>query len=39
VLSEAVEEVHEIIQNEHYRVSRNIEAINTMRNELKGFKR
>lgn len=38
-LSEAVEEVHEIIQNEHYRVSRNIEAINMMRNELKGFKR
>lgn len=39
VLSECVEEVHEIIQNEHYRVSRNIEAINTMRNELKEFKR
>lgn len=39
VLSQCVEEVHEIIKNEHYRVSRNIEAINTMRNELKGFKR
>lgn len=39
VLSECVEEVHEIIQNEHYRVSRNIKAINTMKNELKGFKR
>ena len=39
VLDTCVEEVHEIIQNEHYRVSRNIEAINNMRNELKGFKR
>ncbi|MCI5872335.1 MAG: guanylate kinase [Roseburia sp.] len=39
VLDECVEEVHELIQNEHYRVSRNIEAINTMRDELKGFKR
>lgn len=39
VLSTCVEEVHEIIQNEHYRVSRNIDAINTMRNQLKGFKR
>lgn len=39
VLSECVEEVHEIIQNEHYRVSRNIDAINTMRTQLKGFKR
>ena len=39
VLDECVEEVHQIIQNEHYRVSRNIEAINTMRDELKGFKR
>lgn len=39
VLSACVEEVHEIIQNEHYRVSRNIDAINTMRNQLKGFKR
>lgn len=39
VLSECVEEVHTIIQNEHYRVSRNIDAINTMRNQLKEFKR
>lgn len=38
-LSRCVEEVHEIIQNEHYRVSRNINAINTMRTQLKGFKR
>lgn len=38
-LSKCVEEVHEIIQNEHYRVSRNINAINTMRTQLKGFKR
>lgn len=36
-LSVCVEEVHEIIQNEHYRVSRNIESIQVMRNELKGF--
>lgn len=39
VLDECVEEVHEIIQNEHYRVSRNIEAINEMREELKTFTR
>ncbi len=39
VLRDAVEQVHGIIQNEHYRVSRNIEAINSMRNELKGFER
>lgn len=39
VLSTCVEEVHEIIQNEHYRVLRNIDAINTMRTQLKGFKR
>lgn len=37
VLSECVEEVHAIIQNEHYRVSRNIGSIQNMRNELKGF--
>lgn len=37
VLEECVEEVHEIIQNEHYRVSRNIEALQNMRDELKGF--
>ncbi len=39
VLSTCVEEVHEIIQNEHYRALRNIDAINTMRTQLKGFKR
>lgn len=39
VLDACVEEVHGIIQNEHFRVSRNKEAIATMRNELKGFKR
>ena len=37
VLTACVKEVHEIIQNEHYRVSRNIEAINEMRDELKRF--
>lgn len=37
VLPACVKEVHEIIQNEHYRVSRNIEAINEMRDELKRF--
>lgn len=36
VLEECVEEVHEIIKNEHYRVSRNIESIDEMREELKG---
>lgn len=39
VLDESAEEVHQIIQNEHYRVSRNIEAIEEMRNELKSFTR
>lgn len=39
VLEECVEEVHEIIQNEHYRVSRNIESINEMREDLKRFTR
>jgi guanylate kinase len=39
VLEECVEEVHSIIQNERYRVSRNIDNINNMRNELKGFMR
>lgn len=38
-LSVCVEEVHEIIKNEHYRVSRNIAAINDMRAQLKEFKR
>ncbi len=37
VISDAVEEVHSVIQNEHYRVSRNIEFMNEMRNELNGF--
>ena len=35
VLEEAVREVHEIIQNEHYRVARNADKIREMRNELK----
>ena len=39
VLDACVAEVHEIIKNEHYRVSRNLSAINNMRNELKSFKR
>lgn len=39
VLDESVEEVHQIIRNEHYRVSRNIESINEMRKELNGFTR
>lgn len=39
VLEECVEEVHEIIRNEHYRVSRNIESINEMREDLKRFTR
>lgn len=39
VLEECVEEVHEIIQNERYRVSRNAESIQEMREELKGFTR
>lgn len=37
VLEDAVEEVHQIIQNEHYRVSRNETSIEIMRNELKKF--
>lgn len=36
VLDESVEEVHQLIRNEHNRVSRNIEAINKMRRELEG---
>lgn len=39
VLEECVEEVHQIIQNEHCRVSRNTEAINEMKEELKSFMR
>ena len=37
VLEDCVEEVHQIIQNEHYRVNRNESAIQEMRNELKAF--
>ncbi|MCI5621331.1 MAG: guanylate kinase [Lachnospiraceae bacterium] len=37
VLENCVEEVHSIIQNEHSRVSRNINLINQIREELKGF--
>lgn len=37
VLDACVEEVHHLIQGEHCRVSRNIEAIQEMREELKGF--
>lgn len=36
-LTECVDEVHSIIQNEHSRVSRNINKINKIREELKGF--
>lgn len=39
VLAECVEEVHEIIRNERYRVSRNADNIKEMREELKGFTR
>lgn len=39
VLEDCVEEVHSIIQNEHYRVSRNIDFIGEMREELKCFTR
>lgn len=39
VLETSVERVHSIIQNEHYRVSRNIEAIDEMREELRTFNR
>lgn len=37
VLENCVDQVHSIIQNEHVRVSRNIEAINQMRKELTSF--
>lgn len=37
VLEDCVEEVHSILRNEHYRVSRNIKTINEMRKELKSF--
>lgn len=36
-LEECVEQVHSIIENEHVRVSRNIEYINNMRKELQSF--
>ena len=36
-LEECVEEVHSIIRNEHYKVSRNLSAINDMRNQLRAF--
>lgn len=39
VLEECVQNVHSIIQNEHYRASRNLEAISRMREELKEFRR
>lgn len=39
VLAECVEEVHQIIRNERYRVSRNADNIKEMREELKGFTR
>lgn len=37
VLEDCVEEVHEIIQNEHYRVLRNADLISEMREDLKRF--
>ena len=37
ILEECVEEVHSIIRNEHYKVSRNLSAINDMRNQLRAF--
>ena len=37
ILDECVEEVHSIIRNEHYRVSRNLETIDQMRKELHSF--
>lgn len=37
ILQDCVEELHAVIQSEHSRVSRNIEVINQMRTELKGF--
>lgn len=36
-LDEAVREAHEIIQGEHYRISRNIDFIEAMRKDLKRF--
>jgi guanylate kinase len=37
VLDDAVQQVHQIISNEHYRVMRNVAAIEQMRRELKDF--
>lgn len=37
LLDRAVQEVHEIIQNEHYRISRNKNKINAMKTELELF--
>lgn len=36
-LDDCVEEVHSLIRNEHYRVSRNLTAIYDMRNQLAAF--
>lgn len=38
-LEECVEEVHSIIQNEHYRVSRNLDNISDMRSQLTAFRK
>ncbi|WP_090166773.1 MULTISPECIES: guanylate kinase [unclassified Pseudobutyrivibrio] len=38
-LEKAVDQVHNIIQAEHFKVSRNTKAINDMKNELKMFER
>ncbi|WP_072918637.1 guanylate kinase [Pseudobutyrivibrio xylanivorans] len=38
-LERAVDQVHNIIQAEHFKVSRNTKAINDMKNELKVFER
>lgn len=37
ILELCVEEMHQIISNEHIRISRNLPAIEQMREELKGF--
>ena len=39
VLDKAVEQVHNIIQSEHYKVNRNSQAIAQIREELKVFER
>ena len=36
-LDEAVREAHEIIQGEHFRISRNIDFIEAMRQDFKRF--